>query len=61
MRRIPVNQFGSNVSGSVISNNNGKDINQNHTDKLYLNTTGDTLTDDLNLNGNKIYLDEDKQ
>ena len=27
----------------------------------YLNTTGDTLTGDLNLNGNKLYLNNNKK
>ena len=54
--RIPVNQFSSNVSGSIISNYNGKEVNLNHTDKLYLNTTGDTLTGDFNFKFKCIYL-----
>ena len=41
--------------------NNNNEINLNHTDKLYLNTTGDTLTGDLNLNGNKLYLNDNKK
>ena len=59
--RIPVNQFGSNVSGSIISNNNEEETNLNHTDKLYLNITGDTLTGDLNINGNRLYINNNKK
>ena len=57
----PVNQFGSNVSGSIIVNNNEKEINLNHADKLYLNASGDTLTGDLNLTGNRLYLNKNKK
>ena len=30
-------------------------------DRNYINTTGDTLTGDLNLNGNKLYLNNNKK
>ena len=54
--RLTVNQFGS----SVFKPNNNNEINLNHTDKLYLNTTGDTLTGDLQMNNNKLYFDNNK-
>ena len=56
--RLTVNQFGSSV---YKPSNNNNEINLNHTDKLYLNTAGDTLTGDLNLNGNKLYLNDNKK
>ena len=56
--RIAVDQFGSSVSDS---NSSSKELNLHHTDKLYVNVTGDTLTGDLHVNGNKIYFDENKK
>ena len=47
--RIAVNQFGSSVTGS-----RGNELNLYHTDKLYVNKSGDTMTGDLNMEGNKI-------
>ena len=54
--RTAVDQFGSSVSSS-----NKKEFNFTHTDKLYVNRTGDTLIGDLNLDGNKLYLNNDKK
>ena len=47
--RTAVDQFGSSVSGS-----NGNTINLRHTDKLYVNTSGDLMEGELNMNNNKI-------
>ena len=52
--RIPVNQFGSSISGSC-----GKELNRHHANKLFVNQTGDVLTGDLHMNNNKITIDED--
>ena len=59
--RVTVNSFGSSFSGLIISHYNTKELDLNHTDKLYINTTGDSLTGDLNLNGNKIHFKNNKK
>ena len=59
--RIPVNSFGSGFSGSSVSQYNTKELDLKHTDKLYNNTTGYSLAGDLNLNGNRIYLNNNKK
>ena len=38
-----------------------KTVSYAESDKKYLNTAGDTLTGDLNLNGNKLYLNNNKK
>ena len=60
------NFISTDIAGNVLGGgSSNKNNNKNYPTKLqndidYINTTGDTLTGDLNLNGNKIYLDEDK-
>ena len=61
------NYISTDIAGNVLSgNSNDKNNNENYPNKLqndinYLNTTGDTLTGDLNLNGNKLYLHDYKK
>ena len=61
------NYISTDIAGNVLSgNSNDNNNNENYPTKLqndidYLNTTGDTLTGDLNLNGNKLYLNNNKK
>ena len=61
------NYISTDIAGNVLSgNSNDNNNNENYPTKLqndidYLNTTGDTLTGDLNLNGNKLYLHDNKK
>ena len=60
------NYISTDIAGNVLSGNSNDNNNENYPTKLqndidYLNTTGDTLTGDLNLNGNKLYLHDNKK
>ena len=60
------NFISTDIAGNILGGGNPNEISNSYPTKLqnhidYINTTGDTLTGDLNLNGNKIYLDGDKQ
>ena len=56
------NYISTDIAGNVLSGNSN-DNNENYPTKLqndidYLNTTGDTLTGDLQINNNKLYFDK---
>ena len=58
------NYISTDIAGNVL-NSNSNDNNENYPTKLqndidYLNTTGDTLTGDLQMNNNKLYFDKNK-
>ena len=59
------NYISTDIAGNVLSGNSNDNNNENYPTKLqndidYLNTTGDTLTGDLQMNNNKLYFDNNK-
>ena len=59
------NYISTDIAGNVLSGNSNDNNNENYPTKLqndidYLNTTGDTLTGDLQMNNNKLYFDKNK-
>ena len=64
--KMTSNFISTDIAGNVLGNGNSNENNRNYSTKLqndiqYINTTGDTLTGDLNLNGNKLYFNDNKR
>ena len=60
------NFISTDIAGNVLGGGNSNENNNNYPTKLqndidYINASGDTLTGDLNLNGNKLYLNNNKK
>ena len=55
------NWYSGNILGGYYNDNDTDYPSKFQNDTDYINTTGDTLTDDLNLNGNKLYLNNNKK
>ena len=47
--RIPVDQFGSNISGS-----HRTELDLYHANKIFVNESGDIMTGGLNMNNHKV-------